>query len=74
MSDFIFEHRYRNQVWRVQVTTVHGNPTVSVWPWFTTAEGELRPGVARYGGGFQMPLDRLADLRDAIDRTINSGQ
>lgn len=73
MNDFIFEHRYRNQVWRVQVTAVHGNPTVSVWPWFTNAEGELRPGLARYGGGFQMPRERLVELRDAIDLAIQSG-
>jgi hypothetical protein len=45
---------------------------VSIWPWFTAADGELRPGAARYGGGFQMPLDRLADLRDAIDEAIKS--
>jgi hypothetical protein len=72
MSEFIFEHRYRNQVWRVQVAEVHGKPTVSIWPWFTADNGELRPGAARYGGGFQMPLDRLADLRDAIDEAIKT--
>jgi hypothetical protein len=70
MSSFIFEHRYRHQLWRVQIAEVHGVPTVSDWPWFTGKDGELRPGAARFGGGFQMPLDRLTELRDAITKAL----
>lgn len=74
MSDFIFEHRYRGQVWRVQMATVHGNQTVSIWPWFTSNEGDLRPGSSRYGGGFQMPVSKLVELRDAINEAIGPGK
>jgi hypothetical protein len=69
---FLFEHRYRHQVWRVQIATVNGKPTVSIWPWFNGKDGELHPGAARFGGGFQMPFDRLVELRDAIDAAIQS--
>ena len=71
MTEFIFEHTYRNNRWRVQIANVHGKPTVSIWPWFTGKNGELHPGAARFGGGFQMPVERLTELRDAIDRVIS---
>ncbi len=73
MSEFIFEHQYRNHKWRVQIVDVRGNPTVSFWPWFTSAGGELCPGAARFGGGFQMPVERLAELRDAINGVLGDG-
>lgn len=72
MSEFIFQHRYRNNVWQVQVTEIRGTRVVSIWPWFTGKDGELHPGAARYGGGFQMPFDRLVELRDAIDAVMES--
>ncbi len=71
-EEFIFEHHYRQHVWRVQVTQVRGANTVSIWPWFTGKDGELHPGAARYGGGFQMRFDRLVELRHAIDAAMES--
>lgn len=70
MNEFIFDHQYRNHTWRVQIVDVHGAPTVSVWPWFRGKDGELYPGAARFGGGFQMPVERLSELREAIDRAL----
>ena len=71
MNDFIFDHQYRHHTWRVQIVDVRGVPTVSVWPWFRGKDGELHPGAPRFGGGFQMPVERLTELRDAIDQVFS---
>lgn len=71
MNNFIFERRYRKHVWRWQITDEGGKPVLSVWPWFTSEDGELFPCSPRHGGGLQIPLECLSDLRDAIDRAID---
>jgi hypothetical protein len=66
-SAFIFDHRYRAHQWRFQIAAhPKGGKVLSVWPWFQDSAGEWRPGSARYGGGFQMPLERLGELAEAL--------
>jgi hypothetical protein len=64
---FAFEAPYRNQVWRFQITTKpKGGAVLSIWPWYHGDDGTLKPGAAKFGGGFQMPLERLPDLARAL--------
>ena len=70
MNEFIFDQPYRHMTWRVQIVTLHESPIVSVWPWYRGKDGQMHPGAARFGGGFQMPFARLAVLRDAIAASI----
>lgn len=66
-SEFIFEQRYRNNVWRVQLCTFGGNVRVSFWPWFKDADGALQPCNPKYiRNGLQMPPERLWALGEAI--------
>lgn len=72
MNMFIYERRYGKHLWRFQLTDEGGKPVLSVWPWFTSKDGELLPCSPRFGGGLQIPLECLSDLRDAIDRAIDA--
>ena len=55
----IFEHSYRGNVWKFQVTEWNGQQRLNLWPWYQPSDGgDLRPGK----GGFIIPFDRLPEL------------
>lgn len=41
---------------RVALTAYKGTPTLSIWVWYRTASGELRPGKAAWSSGFAISL------------------
>jgi len=57
----LFEQRQRGEVWRLEVTEYQGRTFANFRKWFWSGE-TLKP--TREGVTF--PLDRLADLGDAI--------
>ncbi len=64
---FLFEAKYRGNIWRFQILEYEGQARVSVWPWYEDGDGQLRPGTGKYGkGGFQFPIERLGELSESI--------
>lgn len=57
----LFDHRYRGDVWRLEVST-HGGQTFLNWRrWFWSGD-TLRPTKE----GTTIPLERLAELHAAL--------
>ena len=57
-----FEIRYGRDVWRIDATTFKGRCRISIWPYYTAADGSLRPGK----GGFQFAPDDAESVIAAI--------
>ena len=47
---------------RVSLSAYEGTPTISIWRWYRTASGELRPGK----GGLVVGLRHLPALAEAL--------
>ena len=69
----VFEQEHGRHVWRLEATEWNGQPRLQFWPWFRDKEsGELRPNAQRFGGGFAVPRDRLAELVEALQSVEQS--
>lgn len=51
---------------RVVLGSYQGNATISVWRWYVTPSGELRPGK----GGLCVGLHHLPALADALTKAL----
>jgi hypothetical protein len=51
---------------RVMLSTYEGTPTVSIWKWYRTATGDLRPGR----GGLVIGLRHLPALTEAVESAL----
>ena len=69
---FLFELRQRDKLWRINLVEYQGEWRLSVWPWFEK-DGEWFPCAARFGGGFQVPLNRLPELVEALQTARAEG-
>lgn len=62
MSDyFLFEHEYRNRLWRFQPMVRDGTLRLHVWAWFRASDGEWRPCKGNEVG-FVIPQERFGEL------------
>ena len=70
MSAFLFEHHYRNRLWRLQPLVHKGEPRLNFWAWFPHSEGWR----ACKGNevGFVLSVDAAAELRDALSDYLDS--
>jgi hypothetical protein len=58
----IYETRFKSDVWRVEPITFNNHRRVSIWPFYTSQDGSLKPGR----GGLQIPLDEVEAFVEAI--------
>jgi hypothetical protein len=69
MSDcegLIWQHRYRNHLWRAQLLNWHGERKLHLWPWFEK-DGTWRPCKPDYTkGGLTMPIEAALELARAL--------
>lgn len=68
----LFELRQRDKLWRLRLVEYQGDLRLSVWPYFER-DGAWFPCAARFGGGFQVPLDRLPELVEALQGAVAEG-
>ena len=61
----VFEHEYRDRLWRFQLMRRDNQNRLHVWAWFRAADGEWRPCRGREVG-FVLPIERLSGLREAL--------
>lgn len=71
-NDPLFSQRQRNLDWRVHIAEYQGRERLSVWP-FYEKDGEWFPCAARFGGGFQVQLDRVPELIEALQSVVADG-
>ena len=64
MADFLFEHEYRNRMWRLQPTYRDGEHRLNFWAWFPTRDG-WRPCKGNEVG-FVLSREAACDLRDEL--------
>lgn len=70
----IFEQEHGRHVWRLEATVWNGEARLQVWPWYQPKDGgDLRPCAARFGGGFAIPLERLDELKAALEAIDQRG-
>lgn len=74
VSDLVlFEQPYRGNTWRLAVSEHKGRRTANIRKWFPSGGTHWPDKEA----GFTIPLDRLADLHDALGEFLaaerNSG-
>lgn len=55
---------------RVALSTFEGTPTLSIWRWYRTPSGELRPGK----GGLVVGLRHLPALTEALGRALTAAK
>lgn len=58
MSDWLFEHPYRGDLWRLEVQTYRGQTRASWRKWYRDKEGEWH----RTQTGVTFPLEKLREL------------
>lgn len=68
---FIFEHKHKNYVWRLQVAYYQNRWIANIKPWWFNEEGELCP--TKYGLHISLPIlwklmEAILDAKDAFDR------
>lgn len=68
----LFEQTQRDKLWQIRLVQYQGDWRLSVWPFFQR-DGEWFPCAARFGGGFQVPLDRLPELVEALQTARAEG-
>jgi hypothetical protein len=72
-SPTIFEKRQRHLLWRIGMTEHQGKRRLSIWPWYSSDDGEWRPCSPRFGGGFQIELTRVPELIDTLQAIMAEG-
>ena len=66
-TGYPFELDYGQRRWRLQALCYEGNWRAHLWPWFHSAEGNLRPCKGKRGEiGLVVPRHRLRDLAEAL--------
>lgn len=68
----LFEQSQRDKLWQFKLVQYQGDWRLSVWP-FYQRDGAWLPCAARFGGGFQVPLDRVSELVEALQGAVAQG-
>jgi hypothetical protein len=55
---------------RVALSSYEGSPTFSVWRWYRTPTGELRPGK----GGLVIGIRHLPSLAEAVESALTTAR
>lgn len=62
----IFEHSYRGERWRFQLSSYGGRLRLNCRAFYQAAEGDWRPCGKSSGKGFTLPLERAEELALAL--------
>lgn len=65
--------RQRHLEWRMTLTNYRGDLRLSIWPFFAADDGDWRPCSPKYGGGLQVPFERLPELVSALELAMAEG-
>lgn len=68
----LFMQRQRDKEWRFAIAEYQGRERLSIWPFFQS-DNRWLPCAARFGGGVQIPLDRVPELIAALQSAIADG-
>ncbi len=68
MTEPLFVTRYKGREWRVSASSFASHSRVSIWPWYQSSGGEMKP----CRDGLQVDLDQADALASAIRKAAES--